>query len=123
LKGLFQHMSETHQINVSHFISEVLGGPKVYTQNGGSHFGMVKKHFQKHITEQQRKRWMNLLIETADEIQLPNDPEFRSAFVAYLEWGTRLALINSNVNEFSMDTNEPMPEWGWGAVGGPYIEK
>lgn len=120
LKSLFQHMSKQHQLKVAHFISEVLGGPKLYTQNGGSHFGMIKKHFQKHITEKQRKRWMELLLETADELKLPDDPEFRSAFVGYLEWGTRLAVINSNIEEILMDTNQPMPKWGWGETGGPY---
>ncbi|MCB0539269.1 MAG: group II truncated hemoglobin [Bacteroidetes bacterium] len=120
LKSLFQHMSQHHQLKVAHFISEVLGGPKLYTQNGGSHFGMIKKHFQKHITEKQRKRWMELLLETADELKLPDDPEFRSAFVGYLEWGTRLAVINSNIEEILMDTNQPMPKWGWGETGGPY---
>lgn len=120
LKGFFLHMSEAHQINVAHFISEVLGGPKLYSENGGSHFRMIKKHFQKHISEEQRKRWVNLLLQTADEIQLPDDPEFRSAFVGYLEWGTRLAFINSNIDEIAMDSNEPMPKWGWGETGEPY---
>ena len=122
LKPIFQEMSNAHQINVTHFISEVFGGPKLYTENGGSHFGMIKKHFQKHLTEVQRKRWMDLLIQTADELRLPNDPEFRSAFVGYLEWGTRLAVLNSNVEDIGMDTDEPMPKWGWGEVGGPYQE-
>lgn len=122
LKPLFLHMSKAHQINVAHFISEVFGGPKLYTENGGSHFGMIKKHFQKHLSGEQRKRWMDLLIETADEIRLPEDPEFRSAFVGYLEWGTRLAVINSNVEELAMNPDEPMPKWGWGEVGGPYQE-
>jgi hypothetical protein len=27
---------------------------------------------------------------TADDASLPDDPEFRSALVAYAEWGTRL---------------------------------
>lgn len=122
LKSLFLHMSKAHQINVAHFISEVFGGPKLYTENGGSHFGMIKKHFQKHLSGEQRKRWMDLLIETADEIRLPEDPEFRSAFVGYLEWGTRLAVINSHVEELAMNPDEPMPKWGWGEVGGPYQE-
>ncbi len=122
LKPLFLHMSEAHQINVAHFVSEVFGGPKLYTENGGSHFGMIKKHFQKNLNEDQRKRWMSLLIETADEIKLPDDPEFRSAFIAYLEWGTRLAVINSNLEEMAMNPDEPMPKWGWGEVGGPYQE-
>lgn len=122
LKPIFHHMSKAHQINVAHFISEVFGGPKLYTENGGSHFGMVKKHFQKNLTEAHRKRWMGLLLETADELKLPDDPEFRSAFVGYLEWGTRLAVMNSNVDEIDMNPNEPLPKWGWGEVGGPYLE-
>lgn len=122
LKPIFLHMSKAHQINVAHFISEVFGGPKLYTENGGSHFGMVKKHFQKNLTEAHRKRWMNLLLQTADELQLPADPEFRSAFVGYLEWGTRLAVLNSNAEEIDMNPDEPMPKWGWGQVGGPYLE-
>jgi hemoglobin len=35
------------------------------------------------------------MLETADEICLPSDPEFRAAFMGYLEWGTRLAVMNS----------------------------
>ena len=37
---------------------------------------MIKKHFQKYLTQQHRKRWMELLLETADELKLPDDPEF-----------------------------------------------
>jgi len=60
-------------------------------------------------------------METADEINLPDDPEFRSAFIAYLEWGTRIAVLNSNVAELAVDIDAPMPKWGWGVPGGPYI--
>ncbi|MGI9551472.1 MAG: group II truncated hemoglobin [Aurantibacter sp.] len=122
LKPVFRHMSKEHQSHVAHFIMEVLGGPKMYTESGGSHFGMVKKHFGKHLNERHRKQFVKLLIETADEVGLPDDPEFRSAFVGYLEWGTRLAVINSNEDEIAMNPDEPMPKWGWGEVGGPYIE-
>ena len=31
----------------------------------------------------------------ADDAGLPDDPEFRAALVGYLEWGTRLAMHNS----------------------------
>ncbi|WP_197684529.1 globin family protein [Mucilaginibacter mallensis] len=63
---------------------------------------------------------MELLVQTADELSLPDDPEFRSAFMAYLEWGTRIAVINSNTDSVSEDPNVPMPVWGWGVPGGPY---
>ncbi len=53
---------------------------------------------------------MQLLIETADEINLPDDPEFRPAFVAFIEWGTRIAVLNSNTTEVNTNPDEPMPE-------------
>lgn len=121
LQPIFKHMSPEHQRQVAHFIEEVFGGPKQYTEDGGSHFGMIRKHLAKHLTENLSKQWVTLLIETADGMNLPDDPEFRSAFVAYIERGTRLAVINSNETEITMNPDEPMPKWGWGEVGGPYL--
>ncbi len=120
LKPIFVHMSKKHQLHVAHFIAEVFGGGNTYTSEGGSHYGMVRKHFGKHLTEAHRKQFVKLLLESADEVGVPDDPEFRSALVGYLEWGTRLAVINSNEEEIAMNPEEPMPKWGWGEVGGPY---
>lgn len=121
LEPVFKHMSPDHQVHVAHFTAEVLGGPEWYSTAEGSHFKMIQKHLSKHLTEQHRQRWVSLLLETADEISLPNDPEFRSAFVAYIEWGTRIAVINSNSDDLQMNPDEPMPKWGWGVPGGPYL--
>lgn len=120
LESVFKHMSPEHQQHVAHFIAEVFGGPAFYSTNEGSHFRMIQKHIGKHLTEAHRKQWLLLLLETADEIGLPDDPEFRSAFVAYLEWGTRIAILNSNTSDNIMNPDEPMPIWGWGVPGGPY---
>jgi hypothetical protein len=51
----------------------------------------------------------------ADDAELPADPEFRAAFVGYMEWGTRLAFYFSGPgsNEPLPDTS-PTPRWGWG---------
>ena len=122
LKPIFIGMSKEHQMHVAHFIAEVFGGGPAYTGKGGSHHGMIQKHLNKRLTEAHRKQFMKLLIESADEVGLADDPEFRSAFVSYLEWGTRLAVINSNETAIDMDESEPMPKWGWGEVGGPYQE-
>jgi hemoglobin len=120
LEPIFRHMSPEHRKHVAHFIGEVFGGPALFSQAEGSHFSMVSKHLGRHLTENHRKRWVQLLIETADEIGLPDDPEFRSAFVGYIEWGTRIAVINSKAESLDMNPQEPMPRWGWGEVGGPY---
>jgi hemoglobin len=121
LEPVFKHMSPEHRRHVAHFVAEVLGGPQVYSESEGSHFLMIQKHLSKHLTQEHRKRWVELLLDTADELQLPDDPEFRSAFVAYLEWGTRIAVLNSNTDTNSESPDIPMPKWGWGVPGGPYM--
>ncbi|WP_419788679.1 group II truncated hemoglobin [Mucilaginibacter sp. SP1R1] len=121
LEPVFRHMSDQHRLHVAHFVAEVLGGPKTYSEQEGSHFKMISKHLQKCLTEAHRKRWLELLLLTADELSLPDDPEFRSAFMAYLEWGTRIAIINSKTDEVTEPEDVPMPQWGWGVPGGPYI--
>ena len=121
LMPVFKTMSAEHIKHVAHFIGEVFGGPQLYTQvDKGSHYIMIEHHIGKNLSEAQRKRWINLLLETADENNVPFDPEFRSALVAYLEWGTRIAVINSQATENPVDENLPMPKWGWGIPGGPY---
>jgi hemoglobin len=121
LGEVFRNMSPEHVKQVSHFVAEVFGGEKLYSQAGGSHAKMVGKHIGKMLTEEKRQRWVHLLLQTADETGLKSDPEFRSAFVGYLEWGSRIAVINSQLADNPMQTAEPMPKWGWGVPGGPYM--
>ena len=121
LEPLFATMPKEHFQHVADFIGEVLGGPKTYSEQHGGHAAMVRHHLGKGITEEQRHRWVSLLLETVDELKLPADPEFRSALVAYLEWGSRLAVINSAEPVYTaLDESTPMPEWNWGVPGGPY---
>jgi len=120
LAPVFAGMDPHHAEHVAAFVTEVLGGNRDYTGAGGSHAAMVGRHMGRHLTETQRRRWVELMADTADEVGLPSDPEFRSAFVAYLEWGTRLAVINSQDGAQSPPADAPMPQWGWGVPGGPY---
>ncbi|HEY2581539.1 MAG TPA: hypothetical protein VGI43_07015 [Mucilaginibacter sp.] len=56
LEPVFKHMSSQHRLHVAHFVAEVLGGPRIYSQSEGNHFEMIKKNLQKYLTEQHRKR-------------------------------------------------------------------
>jgi CDGSH-type Zn-finger protein/truncated hemoglobin YjbI/uncharacterized Fe-S cluster protein YjdI len=116
LAPVFAHMDRRHAERVADFIAEVFGGPPVYSSEGGGHVGMIVKHLGRGITEEQRARWVDLMIETANEVGLPADRAFRDAFVAYLEWGSKLALINSAPGIERPDGDWPMPRWGWGAA-------
>jgi len=120
LAPIFAQMGPDHPRHVATFITEVLGGPAAYSRGHGGHAGMITKHLGKHLSQEQRARWMQLLLQSADEVGLPDDPEFRSAFVGYIEWGSRLAVINSQPGAVAPPADSPMPKWGWGEVGGPY---
>jgi truncated hemoglobin YjbI len=115
LAPLFAKMDPGHPKYVAAWLSEVFGGPARYSAERGGHRHMVSRHLGKALTETQRRRWFDLLLTTADEVGLPSDPEFRSAFVGYVEWGTRMALMLSQPG-VEANTEEPMPHWGWGEV-------
>lgn len=121
LGPLFAGMAADHPHRVADFVGEVTGGSPAYTLNRGGHATMLAAHFGRNISEAQRRRWVTLLLDCADEVGLPADPEFRSALVAYLEWGSRLAVVNSQLPASTVaDPETPVPKWGWGVPGGPY---
>jgi hemoglobin len=119
LAPVFAHMNAEHPKHVASFLAEVLGGPATYSAEHGGHPHMIQQHLNRRLTQEQRRAWMALLLDTADQLGLPDDPEFRSALVGYLEWGSRLAVINSQPGA-AADANAPMPKWGWGETKGPY---
>lgn len=120
LAPIFAEMSPEHPKHVAAFLAEVLGGPTDYSSSHGGHPHMIQRHLHRNLTQAQRRAWVALLLDTADELHLPDDPEFRSALVGYLEWGSRLAVINSQPGAGEADPHSPMPKWGWGEVKGPY---
>ena len=118
LAPLFARMPPDHAGHVAVWLAEVFGGPAVYTEEHGGYPHMLGMHLGLAITEAQRRRWVNLIQDAADEVGLPDDPEFRAAFVGYLEWGTRLARQNSQPGA-DVVRRAPVPRWGWG-VAPPY---
>ncbi|WP_406315472.1 antibiotic biosynthesis monooxygenase [Streptosporangium sp. NBC_01639] len=115
---LFAHMDPRHPRYVAMWLGEVFGGPARYTGERGGYAHMLGNHLNRGITEAQRRRWVALLADAADEVGLPDDPEFRAAFMGYIEWGTRLALANSQPGATPV-RQAPVPRWGWG-VAPPY---
>jgi hemoglobin len=113
LAPVFRDMDREHPKYVAIWLGEVFGGPARYTEERGGYPHMVRKHLNRQLTEEMRRRWVNLICDAADEAELPADPEFRSAFVAYIEWGTRLAVANSP-RDATPPLKAPVPRWGWG---------
>ena len=110
---LFAEMPEDHPHHVAMWLAEVFRGPATYSEERGGYHHMVGQHLGVGITPHQRRRWVSLLSLAADDAGLPDDPEFRSALMAYAEWGSRIALANSQPGA-EPPLQAPMPHWGWG---------
>jgi hemoglobin len=106
-------VSADHRDHVTSWWCEVFGGPSRYTDELGGYERMLGKHRGLGITSDQRFRFVSLMSLAADDAGLPADPEFRSALLAYLEWGTRLAMANSRPDAEVVE-HAPVPRWGWG---------
>lgn len=118
LAPLFATMSADHPERVAAWLGEVFGGPKAYSDAYGGYPRMLSQHRGKGLTEQMRARWVELLMRSARDAGLPNDPEFRSAFGSYIEWGSRLAVENSQLRAHPPE-HMPMPHWEWATAAGP----
>jgi hemoglobin len=111
-------VSRKHREHVTDWWTEVMGGPAVYSEQRGGYEHMLARHRGLAITPERRLSFVTLLSRAADDVELPTDPEFRSALMAYAEWGTRLAMHNSQPDA-QVAQHAPVPRWGWG-VAPPY---
>jgi len=111
-------VSDEHRIHVTDWWAEVMGGPATYTEKRGGYERMLARHRDLAIAPQQRLAFVTLLSRAADDAGLPADPEFRAAIIGYAEWGSRLAMHNSQPGAATV-AQAPVPRWGWG-VAPPY---
>jgi CDGSH-type Zn-finger protein/truncated hemoglobin YjbI len=118
LAPLFATMSADHPERVAAWLGEVFGGPANYSEGYGGYPRMLSQHRGKGLTDDMRARWVELLLRSAHDAGLPNDPEFRSAFGSYIEWGSRLAVENSQLDSRPPE-RMPMPHWTWHTAAGP----
>jgi CDGSH-type Zn-finger protein/truncated hemoglobin YjbI len=112
LAPLFANMSPDHPVRVARWLGEVFGGPKRYSETYGGYDRMISQHLGKALTEEKRARWVELICLSAQEAGLPGDAEFQAAFRSYIEWGSRIALENSQLGA-KPPPHMPMPRWSW----------
>jgi truncated hemoglobin YjbI len=118
LAPLFANMSPDHPVRVARWLGEVFGGPKLYSETYGGYDRMISQHLGKGLTEEKRARWVQLICTSSEEAQLPNDAEFQAAFRAYIEWGSRLAVENSQPGA-EPPPHMPVPRWWWACDATP----
>jgi hemoglobin len=114
LQPLFGHEQPGHVEKFTAFTAETFGGPDRFTKEMGGFTHLIDVHRNFHITEEQRQRFVDLYMQSADEAGLPNDEHFRAALRSHVEFGSNVAKQNSNAsNDGELHPLRQVPKWTW----------
>ncbi|GAA2545738.1 group II truncated hemoglobin [Streptomyces fimbriatus] len=114
LGKLFRYGSSHHVDHLTAFLAEMLGGPRRYSEELGGFESIYRAHQGLGISDEQRDRFVELMLESADAVGLPADERFRTAFTRQI---ARAAGFSTRVSRGELDHfSAPYPElvaWEW----------
>jgi hemoglobin len=110
----FSHgdLDPRHVQRLAAYWAEVMGGPPRYTELPGDQSFVLHLHAGNGDMGDLGRRFVECFVAAADDAGLPDDPQFRAALRAYMEWAV------DDVLAFSADGSVvpegvPMPRWSW----------
>ena len=101
-----------HVQRLADYWGEVLGGPPRYSQSFGGHSAMLAIHARQGADDDLGSRFVACFVLAADDAGLPDDPEFRDALRAYMEWAVAEVLAISP-HDAQVEEGLPTPHWAW----------
>ncbi len=113
LQPLFGDGKPEHVDHLTAFTAESFGGPDRFTRElGFAHLINVHRHLR--ITEEQRKRFVELYMAALDASDVPHNEEFREAVRSHVEFGSKVAMQNSHAeSEDQLHPLRDVPRWTW----------
>ena len=118
LQPLFGAGQPHHVDHLTAFTSESFGGPDRFTRELGGFDGLIAAHRHKHISEEQRQRFVELYLAALDKAGLPDDPAFRDTVREHVEFGSQVAVQNSHAEtDDELHPLREVPHWTWAGDG------
>lgn len=116
----FSHGTKPDHIErLAYYWAEVFGGPARYSELYGGHSAMIEIHAGTGAGDDFGPRFVACFMQAADDVHLPDDPEFRAALRAYMESAVR-EVLSYAPHGSTVPGRMPVPRWSWeGASGGP----
>jgi hemoglobin len=113
LRPLFGEGKPEHVDHLTAFTAESFGGSDRFTRTlGFAH--LIAVHRGLRINEEQRARFVELYMAALDNAEMPNDAAFRQAIREHVEFGSRVAMQNSNAaSEAQLHPLREVPRWTW----------
>lgn len=114
LLPVFGHPHATHVDHLTAFLSEEFGGPRRYTEELGGFDHIIAVHRPLKIKEPQRQRFIELFMAAVEANGFAEDKPFMSAIRSAIEFGTEVALVNSNAEtDEQLHPQRTIPLWRW----------
>jgi hemoglobin len=113
LQPLFGEGQPQHVDHLTMFTAESFGGPDRFSRElGFAH--LIAVHRGLEITEEQRRRFVELYVAALDASGLPDDAPFREAVLEHVEFGTQVATQNSHAHsDEELHPLREVPRWTW----------
>jgi hemoglobin len=117
LQPLFGSRRPEHVDHLTAFTAESFGGPDRFSRElGFAH--LISVHRGLSITEEQRRRFVELYMSALDQSDLPADAAFRAAVREHVEFGSKVAMQNSHAeSEDQLHPLREVPRWTWSSGG------
>jgi hemoglobin len=115
----FSHsdLNPAHVERLAAYWGEVLGGPPRYSEAMGDQSFLLDMHANNGPMDDLGRRFVLCFDAAADDVGLPDDPEFRQALHDYMTWAVSDVLVYAPVGS-QVPAGERMPHWSWdGLVG------
>jgi hemoglobin len=109
----FSHGTAPHHLeHLAAYWAEVFGGPPRYSNSHGGHSAMLEIHARQGSGDDFGPRFVTCFMQAADDVGLPDDPDFRAQLRAYMEWATG-EVVSYAPADAQVESGLPVPRWGW----------
>jgi len=111
----FSHPGQNplHVERLAAYWAQVMGGPAAYSGDyGASQSFLVHMHAGNGDMSDLGRRFVDCFMLAADDAGLPDDPEFRAALRAYMEWAVRDVAL-SHPHDTDIPAGLKIPQWTW----------
>jgi hemoglobin len=101
-----------HVERLAAYWAEVMGGPSVYSDGCGDQSGLLYMHSGTGDITDLGRRFVDCFVAAADDAGLPDDPDFRAALRAYMQWAVADVLTYSSPGA-TVPAGLAVPRWSW----------
>jgi hemoglobin len=113
LQPLFGAGEPGHVDHLTAFDAESFGGPAEFSRTVGF-ARLIDVHRGLRISEDQRRRFVELYLAAADTAGLPDDSAFRATLRSHVEFGSQVAVQNSHAStDAELHPLREVPIWNW----------